>query len=343
MAFWVALGTMALMGLAEWLHARRARRVARLAFGLEACPRRWTVVVPWLRVLCCGLLAWGFLILLQSDPQVVPTEDFVPAGGYRHLLLALDVSPSMQLEDAGPDGTQSRARRAGEVMSSLLDRIATDQVRISLVAFYTGAQPVVVETYDLNVVMNCLDDLPLDLAFEVGQTKLLEGVRESLALAKGWATDSATLILVSDGDTLPDRGMPELPRSIARSLVVGVGDTRVGSFIDGHQSRQDAFTLRQLARRLGGDYFDANRKHLPSDLVTGLSRVFPLQAVRERGLREAALICVGIGSCLLAAIPLALALAGSRWQAGTGFGKGATPSRRPVVSRESTPDSMTYA
>ena len=43
-----------------------------------------------------------------------------------------------------------------------------------------------------------------------------------------------------------------MPASVAGVLVVGVGDPQAGMFIDGHQSRQDVSTLRQIAARLRG-------------------------------------------------------------------------------------------
>jgi len=336
-----------LIGLAEWLHVRRCWRVARLAFGPRGIPRPWTKTVPWLRMAAGGALTWGFLTLLQIGPQSVRHEEFVPEGGFRHLVIALDVSPSMQLQDAGADGKQTRALRAGEVLMSLLQRIALDQVHVSIVAFYSGAKPVVVDTSDMEVVKNCLNDLPLDIAFNVGKTELLEGVRQSAELAKSWQPDSATLVIVSDGDTIPDSGMPQLPRSIQRALVVGVGDALAGKYIDGHQSRQDATTLRQLAARLKGDYFDTNQKHLPSAALAALSKALPLRDTRERGLREAALICVGLGSFLLAALPVALALAGSPWQAGirsrsTPFAASTRPISQVTAVNHQT-EKMTYA
>lgn len=313
----ITFAAVLLTGLAEWLHVRRCRSVARLAFGPGGLPRPWTKAVPWLRIAAVGALTWGFLTLLQIGPQSVRREEFVPEGGFRHLVIALDVSPSMQLADAGADGKQTRALRAGEVLMSLLQRIALDQVRVSIVAFYTGAKPVVVDTSDMEVVKNCLNDLPLDIAFNVGKTELLEGVRQSVELAKAWPPNSATLVIVSDGDTIPDSGMPQMPASIHRALVVGVGDALAGKYIDGHQSRQDATTLRQLAARLKGDYFDANQKHLPSTALAALSKSLPLRDTRERGRREAALLGIGFGSAVLAGLPVALALAGSVWQAGT--------------------------
>jgi Ca-activated chloride channel family protein len=346
-AFYLTLAAVLLTALAEWLHVRRCRRVARLAFGPNGVPRSWTRVAPWTRLAAVGALTWGFVTLWQIGPQSVRREEFVPAGGFRHLVLALDVSPSMQLADAGAEGKQTRAARASEVLTSLLQRIALDQVHVSIIAFYSGAKPVVVDTSDMEVVNNCLNDLPLDIAFNVGQTELLEGVRQATELAKTWQPDSTTLVVVSDGDTIPDNGMPQLPRSIQRTLIVGVGDALAGKYIDGHQSRQDATTLRQLAARLKGDYFDANQKHLPSTALVALSKSLPLRDTRERGLREAALICIGIGSFLLAMLPVALALAGSAWQAGVrSRSTSMVPTLKPdsrVTAIKPQTEKMTYA
>ena len=228
------LAVVLLASLAEWLHAHRCRRVARLAFGPAGAPRRWVAGVPFLRVAALGALGWGLATLLEVQPAAGRPMK-LPAGGYRHLVIALDVSPSMQLADAGPNRQQRRAHRASEVLMSVLSRIALDQVRISVVAFYNGAKPVVVDTYDLEVGRNIIHDLPLYNAFDIGNTKLLDGVREAANLARPWQPGSTTLMIVSDGDTVPDTGMPELPRSIAQTVVIGVGDAAAGTYIDGHQ------------------------------------------------------------------------------------------------------------
>ena len=43
--------------------------------------------------------------------------------------------------------------------------------------------------------------------------------RQAVELAKPWQAHSTTLLVVSDGDTIPDSGAPELPRSIHRALI----------------------------------------------------------------------------------------------------------------------------
>ncbi len=110
--------------------------------------------------------------------------------------------------------------------------------------------------------------------------------------------------------------MPTLPASIADVLIVGVGDPRTGSFIDGRQSRQDASTLRQIAARLGGVYHDGNTKHLSSDLLAELTMI-PRQSPWERlTRREYALIVCGLGAGVLAFLPWLLHRFGTRWRPG---------------------------
>src|SRR5205085_12435023 len=117
------------------------------------------------------------------------------------------------------------------------------------------------------VIRNILDDLPMQHAFVSGGTDLFAGLGEAARIARPWRPHSATLLLVSDGDTVPATGMPRMPASVAHVLVLGVGNPRQGTFIDGHQSKQEASTLRQIAARLGGVYHDGNEKHVPSDVL----------------------------------------------------------------------------
>jgi Ca-activated chloride channel family protein len=239
----------------------------------------------------------------------------------------------MQLTDAGPGGGQSRAKRAAEVLGSMLDRIVLEQCRVSVIAFYNGAKPVVVDATDPEVVRNILNGLPLDHAFNVGKTKILDGLKQAVDLAKPWRAGSTTLVLVSDGDTVPDTGMPALPPSIAQALVVGVGDARLGKFIDGHQSRQDASTLRQVAARLRGVYHDGNEKHLPSQDLAALAAALPMKEESQTGRRELALAAVGVGAGLISLLPLALALAGTGWQAGGRRSEGKAAGKPTTATR----------
>ena len=105
-----ALCTMALAAAGEWLHARRCRRIRHLAFGPGGRPRHWVRTVPFLRVAALGALAWGFMVLLQIDRAIEEGRKEpaakVEGARRRHLVIGLDVSPSMHLRDAAMSGQE---------------------------------------------------------------------------------------------------------------------------------------------------------------------------------------------------------------------------------------------
>jgi Ca-activated chloride channel family protein len=207
-------------------------------------------------------------------------------------------------------------KRASVVMESFIDRVPIELYLMSVVACYNGAKPVVVDTKDLEVVRNIFSDLPMHYAFAAGKTDLFSGLTEAAKIAHPWQPRSTLLLMLSDGDTVPAVGMPKLPASIADVLIVGVGDPRQGSFIEGRMSRQDASTLRQIAARLGGVYHDGNQKHLSSALLTDLT-VIPRKSTFERlTRREYALIASGLGASVLALLPVLLHQFGTRWRPG---------------------------
>lgn len=314
----VALFVLLLVTGAEWLHLRRTRRVAQLAFGPGQRPRWWASAAPVLRTLSLAALAWGLVTLLLIEPKV-HGEKTVDKAKLRHLVLLLDVSPSMRLEDAGPTGKQARAARVADLLESFYERSGM-QFKTSVLAFYTGAKPVATETTDMEIIRNILNELPMHYAFTAGETDLFSGLEEVANLAKTWKPKDATLVILSDGDSVPGTGMPKMPPSIAHTLVVGVGDTSVGKFINGRQSRQDASTLRQVAIRLGGVYHNGNEKQIPTDtlrMVTAEARPSRFEALTRR---EYALIACGISAATFAILPVLLVSFGTAWRPGVRSG-----------------------
>ncbi len=318
-----------LAAMAEVLHARRCRRLARLAFGPDQKPAPWARLGPALRIAAITALCWGLATLLMLPPKAHVAEA-VPDNQRRHILIVLDVSPSMRLKDAGPNADQSRMKRGADVMESFFQRIPVEIYLMSVVAFYNGAKPVVVDTKDMEVVRNIFGDLPMHYAFRSGKTDLFSGLAEAVKIAGPWQPKSTLLLLLSDGDTVPATGMPKLPASVADVLVVGVGDPRAGSFIDGKMSRQDTNTLRQIATRLGGTYHDGNQKHLSTELLNRLT-VIPRKSAFERlTRREYALIACVLGAFVLAFLPLLLHYHGTRWRPGVQVASNvAVQPRRP--------------
>ena len=305
----VALGVGAVVALAEWVHQRRIARVAHLAFGLPGRPRAWVRAVPTLRTVAGALVAWGLVVLLLQEPEVVETRPTKEAS--KHLLVCLDASPSMYVADSGPSGREKRAVWAGELIQAILDRLDTETTRVTVFAIYTKGLPVIEDTFDMNVVRNLLDGLPLYAAFEAGQTKLADGIGDAMEYARAWEPNSATLVVVSDGDADSQKPVRFVPSSIADSIVIGVGDPVRPTMVAGHRSKQETTSLRTLASSLDGVYYQGNSKHLPSEMLNGLTMIKP-RVTDAIGLRELAFAAIGAGATVLALAGPALSLFGRR-------------------------------
>ncbi len=302
---------------AEFLHYRRVTRAAPLAFGNRvATLLPVAAVVAVLRMLAFTAVAYG-LTALFFLPAKAHRAGFIRESEYRHLVMVLDVSPSMQLEDAGPSGKQKRAERAADLIHSFFERVSAEKYKTTVIAVWTDAKPVVKDTADREVIRNILTELPMRHAFKAGETNIFAGLEQAAEIARPWNPGSAILMLITDGDTVPATGMPKMPASIGNNVaIIGVGSPTVGKNIAGHSSRQDVSTLRQVATRLSGTYHDGNEKHLSTDLVSRIDeRATPPEESKFKA-REIALVCVGVGTAIIALLPLALNLMGTLWTPG---------------------------
>jgi len=228
--------------------------------------------VPAYRVLTVAGLTWSLVYLLLSstlqDPLRVGARDDREADP-EQLVLLLDYSPSMLLEDSGDDGLTARRDRMADVVSAVLDRTGP-HVRYTLICFYTRPLPVVHSAFDKAIVRNVLNDLPIERAMSAGKTDLGAAVATAIDVARGFEDGSTTLLVATDGDTTNPPAVAALPDAFKDALVLGVGDTKVGQPIDGHLSRQDEDLLQQLAADLDGQYLNVNQQHVPSAAITHL-------------------------------------------------------------------------
>ncbi len=315
-SWYVAIFVLICAASAEILHARRIARAGRLIFsrGAKISPvGRWA---PWCRVAAYSAFAWSCVILLQVDPQPRQTLERstlkADPASFKRIVILLDVSPSMWIEDAS-GGKKSRLQRAGNVVSDALLRVASEQARVSLVAFYTDVKPVVIDAVDTDLIHHLLTEMTLVSAFEDGTTDLLAGLQGVFDLAKDWRPGSATLIVVTDGDSVSQRTMPEKPSSISNVLVVGVGDSSsAGTYIDGHYSRQETSVLSDIATRLSGAYCNVNQGDLPNIAVKDMAGTLPMHGGRQVSMRWVALVVIAVSCVLIMAVSPLLACFGVR-------------------------------
>lgn len=313
-AIWAASTVAGLTTLGEWLHARRVARVSALAFGPSGRARRWTLVAPAVRVLALSGLAWS-LVTLISFHNLIRQQD---QTGYakRHLMVMLDVSPSMMLKDAGDGGTDTRTARASAVLKSVLDRVPGDHLRFTAAGFYTDTRLLVEDCKDRELILHLVSGTPFHITYKPGKTDLLKSLNQAGELMKNWDRKSTTLLVISDGDSVPPAGLKPMPSAVSQVIFAGVGDSKRGSFIDGHQSRQDTATLSQLSRRLNGSFFDCNARHIPTTVLAALNAETPGAGKWQTDRRQLAVIMLIISSALMCLLPLSLEYLGSAWGRG---------------------------
>jgi len=308
----IALGVLLAAALAEWLHARRVRAVGRLAFGPAGAARAWTRAVPFLRALSLAAFAWGLATLWMMKLEE-------GAGGKKksdkeatRLVFVADLSPSMYLEDAGPDGTQTRQARMREVVEGILQRVSGN-LRFGVIGFFTDSLPVVMEARDPELVRNVFNGLPITYAMPLGETDLGQAINRSLELVKDFPPGSTRIIFFTDGDSVNIAPLASRPASVRDIIFLGLGNPQKGTFIDGHQSRQEPDTLRRLATELKGTYEDVNEKHLSTAALGDLVVMAPLPQ-RGLNLAQLAVLAMVVGAAIFAMIPVALEFFGTDWQ-----------------------------
>lgn len=314
-AAWAACGAAVVAIFAEWLHARRTQRLGRLAFGPDNHPRLWTQLAPPFRVLALAGVVWSLVVLMAFEGSSRNNERMAKAT--RHLMVMLDVSPSMQLKDGGERGAETRAARAAELLRSVMERAPSAEVKITMACFYTDAMLLVKECADREVIWNFADDLPLYIAYRPGKTDLVKSLNTAGEIVKEFPRKSTTLLVLSDGDTVPDSGLRPMPSAVTDIIFAGVGDPLRGTFIDGHLSRQDSASLSQLARRLGGNYHNGNLKHVPSEMLRHLLAPDETDEKLKINLRTLAIIILAASTAVLCLLPLLLEYFGSAWKPGT--------------------------
>ncbi len=309
--FEAALLVLTLSAMAEWLHGRRVRKVARLAFGPDNRPRAWVAFVPYLRCLAFAAFAWGLAVMFelhQAAKEGKPQESKQSV----HLIFVSDLSPSMYLKDAGPEGKMTRQERMREEVEAVLMRVGGD-VRFGVIGFYSDAKSVVMDARDPELVRNVFNGLPIQYIMKSGDTDLGTAVNSAVKIVQDIPEDSVRLLIFTDGDTIPLQPILPRPKSVKEVLVLGIGNPRKGTFIAGHQSRQDAEVLSTVARSLKGSYYDVNEKHLPT---AALGDLVVRTALPKTGLDLAqfALLAMVASAVFLAGVPVALQYFGARWK-----------------------------
>jgi Ca-activated chloride channel family protein len=196
-------------------HRPGARSPTLAVFGASSEAARARALLPVARVIALALLVVAF-----ARPQRVEKEEEIRTEGI-DIMLALDISGSMQAEDFKP---RNRLFVAKQVVADFLDLVTND--RIGLVVFAGQAFTQCPLTLDYDVLRTLLARV------EIGMIE--DGTAIGTALAncvnrlKGSEAKSKVVILLTDGENNAGKIDPRTAAQVAEALGVRVYTIGVG-------------------------------------------------------------------------------------------------------------------
>lgn len=251
---------------ALWATERRRRRDAA-RFGTPALVAGSIQRRPGRRRLIpfgLALLALGLLLVGMARPQAtisVPRREAT-------VMLALDTSRSMAATDVRPTRFAAALGAAGAFLQEVPRSYA-----VGIVSFSTQAQVVLRPTTDREQARAALRELRLGAGTAIGDAiaRSVEVVRPGAARGAIPSAGAvpATVLLLSDGAQTADGVSPAVAATLARrqgitvsTVALGTRDAVVEVPLPGGLKERvavppDARTLRAVARRTGGHFFEA--------------------------------------------------------------------------------------
>lgn len=209
-----------------------------------------------------GLLA---CVVALAKPRYGFTWEEVQRKGV-DIVVTLDVSDSMLVEDVEAGGGLSRLERAKREIADLLDLLEGD--RIGLVAFAGTAFVECPLTLDYGAAELFLDNLDTEL-IPIKGTDLASALRTSLEAFEGASNSSRAIILITDGEDHSGEALRAAEEAQARGVrvfTIGIGRDEGapipapgGGFRRDRRgeivlSRLDEPTLQKIALDTGGSY-----------------------------------------------------------------------------------------
>lgn len=217
-----------------------------------------------------GLIAiWLLLLVAAAKPQWVGEPQALPTSG-RDLLLAVDISGSMQQEDMRINNRAvSRLVAVKQVVSDFIDRRQGD--RIGLVLFGTQAYLQTPLTFDTASVNQFLQEAQLGFAGKdtaIGDAIGLAVKRLKESEQAQQQANSKVIILLTDGENTAGEVEPLQAAKLAEKIdakiyTIGIGadEMIVRGFFGNRRvnpsASLDEDTLTRIADTTGGQYFRA--------------------------------------------------------------------------------------
>jgi Ca-activated chloride channel family protein len=265
-------------------------------------------------------LLWFCLLLSAARPVWIGEPIELPTSG-RDLMLAVDISGSMRIEDMQLGQVMAtRIVAVKDVGSKFIERRKGD--RLGLILFGSKAYVQSPLSFDTSTVERFL--LEAQIGFAGQETAIGDAIGLAVKRLKERPAESRVLILLTDGQDTASSVKPLDSAKLARKLgikiyTIGIGAdemTLPGLFGSSFGSRQvnpsaelDEEGLQEIARMTGGRYFRARNPQELAHIYTVLDTLEPVeQSAATYRPRQA----LGYWP-LLAALLLSFVLAVRRW------------------------------
>ena len=218
-------------------------------------------------------VTWICLVTAAASPQLVgePEKQIKTA---RNFLINVDISLSMDTRDwQNKDGiTVTRWEAVKEVMDEFISRRQGD--RMGLILFGSQAYLQTPFTDDLEVVEALLNDSEVGMAG--AKTAIGNSIGKSVELFEQDSIQKKVMVLVTDG---ADSGSELNPIQAARLAAIdsitiytiGIGTTRPQAY------ELDEYTLKEIAKASGGQYFQASDRLRLEEVYSELDQLEPIE------------------------------------------------------------------
>lgn len=226
------------------------------------------------------LLCWVLLVLAASRPQWLGDSVALPETG-RNLLLAVDVSGSMEIADLD-ESNLTRLDVVKQVAGEFIQRREGD--RIGLILFGSQAYLQTPLTFDRATVSTLLNETVIGIAGR--ETAIGDAIGLALKRLRGSEGDTV-MVLLTDGANTAGNVKPYKAAELAaqqglRIHTIGVGgEPRSVRGVFGMQvynpaADLDEETLKSIADVTGGHYFRATDRESLAEIYHQLDELEPI-------------------------------------------------------------------
>jgi Ca-activated chloride channel family protein len=258
-------------------------------------------------------LLWVFLVIAAAGPQWLGKPMDVARSG-RNIMLAVDISGSMQIADMSLNGQElSRLNAVQWIAKQFIQKRKGD--RLGLIVFGSKAYLQTPLTFDRDTVINRLEDSSVGLAGQL--TALGDGIALAIKHLKDLPENNRVLIVLTDGASNSGHFSPLEAATLANdyhikiySIGFGADQLQVPSVFGmrtvNPSADLDEKTLQFIATKTGGQYFRAKNMTSLDQIYNHINQLEPTAQDQVKYRPETALYPWPLAGAFLIAFALLL-------------------------------------